>query len=394
MKTLSPTIDHSFWLLRLVAPHGLRLRLAAAALSLAPLAAASLLLLPVQAQSQTVRYQILSGEYVMVGGIWGSWTNRLPNSEQSLVELTTGLPGGSASARVLGANGTSVALALVNGAQLGSQLRFHYVTNAPNYPLNPNPALLDYTLLLGSNSLSLAGSIQSQSYGADIPYGFFYYAVQAVPLPDLCILPAYSGDVGVSTNSVFPGEVLGVHWRGHNNATACVPEIQCVERFGPASGPWQDGVFLFNDTTNFLIGNSTFSGSLAIGGAYTNQGSFVIPTNTTPGLYGVEIRIDYLAGNTNGAVREQDETNNVGRVPNLVAVLPRLSFTGIQRLDDHTVRVQVRGAVTEPVRIQTSKSASGGAWTDLTNAPAFRGVIEYLDVTATNSSCFYRVLSP
>jgi hypothetical protein len=329
----------------------------------------------------------------MIGGIWGSLTNALPNSAQAFVELNRGTAAGAASLRILGGDGISVALSLVNGVVAGNYAWFHYITNAPNYPLNPNPATVDYQVTFTDSALWLNGSITSQPYGADIPYSFVHSGVQSVPLPDLFTLLLPPINFGISTNRVFPDDLLGVWWKGYNNATACI-DPPCAERFGPAFGPWQDAIFLYNSATNILLGTAGFNGSLPIGGGYTNQASFLIATDTPPGLYGIQVWIDYLPGNTNGAVAEQNEQNNTARLPALLTVLPRLSITGIRRLDDQTVRLQVSGSVTQQVRIQASAILTDGSWADLATFPGFRGAVEWDDSSATNSIRFYRAISP
>jgi hypothetical protein len=256
-------------------------------------------------------------------------------------------------------------------------------------------ATLDYQVTNTDNTLWLEGSIRTGDFCCDIPYAFAHYAVQAVRLPDLFTMLLPSINFGVSTNQVFPGDVVDVHWKGYNNSTVCIPEFPpCVERFGPAFGPWQDAVFLFSSATNFLLGTSGFSGSLATGSAYTNQGSFLIPPDTAPGLYGIEIRIDYQAGNTNGVVAEQNEGNNTARIVNLLNVRPPLAITGVKRPDDRTAWLELSGSVTQQVRIQVSQTLSSNTWTDLTNFPAFRGAVECWDDTGTNQTRFYRALSP
>lgn len=219
---------------------------------------------------------------------------------------------------------------------------------------------------------------------------------QAQNLPDLFtrLLPPIN--FALSTNQVFLGDMLTVNWPGANNGTFCIPEDPfCFDIFGPAYGPWDDAVFLFDNSTNRLLGTATFAGWLPPHGGYRQQATFAVPLDLRPGVYGVEIRIDYLPGTNTGHVVEQNELNNTDRISRAVTVLPRLSFTGIRRQSDGHVILQIRGALDQAVRIQISSTLPTNAWADLVSFPRLRETIEYTDNTATNSPMrFYRALSP
>ncbi len=230
-----------------------------------------------------------------------------------------------------------------------------------------------------------------------LPNGPFCVCASPVQkLPDLYTLLFPGINFGVSPDQVLPGETLVVNWSGANNGTYCIPEDPyCPEFFGPAFGPWEDAVFLFNDSTSWLLGTATFGGYLLPHGGYDLQGSFQIPLDLPPGVYGVEIRIDYLDGNDEGRILEHNTQNNADRVPGAVTVLPRPSFTSVSRGADGKIHLQLTGSLARQVRIQSSPSLSSDSWTDLVSFTDLTGSVEYTDNTAPDAAIrFYRAVSP
>jgi hypothetical protein len=126
----------------------------------------------------------------------------------------------------------------------------------------------------------------------------------------------------ISTNQLVPGEWLSVRWEGLNNATACLRALgtPCVERFGPASGTWEDSVFIVNDSTRRKLGSVQFTGSIEPGGEYELEGTFRIPLDLLPGEYNLELKLDD-APDPAGNLREANESNNVLAVPRALRVV-------------------------------------------------------------------------
>jgi hypothetical protein len=69
-------------------------------------------------------YQITSGTYTMVGGIWGALTQELPSTDQAFVMLTTDPQSGRAELTVLAQDQETVSLTLTNGLISGTVIRF------------------------------------------------------------------------------------------------------------------------------------------------------------------------------------------------------------------------------------------------------------------------------
>lgn len=61
-------------------------------------------------------------------------------------------------------------------------------------------------------------------------------------LPDLYTSPLL--DIVCSPSVVVTGETLTVGWKGANNQVIGIPGDPQAEVFGPAYGPWTDGIFL------------------------------------------------------------------------------------------------------------------------------------------------------
>lgn len=215
-------------------------------------------------------------------------------------------------------------------------------------------------------------------------------------LPDLYTILFPGINSRLSTNQVFPGDMLTVQWSGYNNSVAGIPENPPPPQiFGPAYGPWQDAVMLTGTPTNRLLGTATFIGMLAPGGGYNLQGTFAVPYDIPPGVYGVQVYIDYLAGNTNGTVLEANERNNADQVSRALTVLPPLSFTGGIQVTGRAVYLHFGGSVTQQFRIQASPTINNPTWSDLGIFPSLRGTTQYVDnVTTNGASRFYRLISP
>jgi hypothetical protein len=118
---------------------------------------------------------------------------------------------GTATVRILSTDGSSEFLRLDHGVWFGSQILFRYVTNHPYYPTVTSPAVVDYQVTFSANAISLGGSITSEVPCCDIPHTFAHSDVNGSridPLPDLYtfILPGFS--FWLSTNQVFPGDML------------------------------------------------------------------------------------------------------------------------------------------------------------------------------------------
>jgi hypothetical protein len=129
-----------------------------------------------------------------------------------------------------------------------------------------------------------------------------------------------------SPAQLYPGEMLSIRWLTANNATMCIPEFPCIEIFGPAYGPWQEAAFLSTDASpdggDILLGTITFDGTLGPGGAHEVITQFQVPFDCLPGDYKVIVYVDYVAGQPNGQVTENGETNNWGACTGTLMVMP------------------------------------------------------------------------
>jgi hypothetical protein len=124
----------------------------------------------------------------------------------------------------------------------------------------------------------------------------------AAQLPDLYTL---SFVIHCTPQAVHHGQIIRVTWTGANNDTFPVPG-----GFGPAYGPWDDGIFLTDSSTNILIGTAQFTGVLTHGQSYNRTMDFTIPTYLPDGTYRVAVKIDYNPTNSAGRVAEANEGNN------------------------------------------------------------------------------------
>lgn len=131
-------------------------------------------------------YQVMSGAYTMVGGIWGSLTQRLPNAEQAFVELRTDVQHGRAVLVILGQDGQTPFLTLTNGLIAGTVIRFEYSAAHP-YPDLHTLGTLDYTVTNLGDGLSIEGDISFSPVCCDIPYLFRHSNVMATQAPILAI---------------------------------------------------------------------------------------------------------------------------------------------------------------------------------------------------------------
>ena len=103
-------------------------------------------------------YQITSGTYTMVGGIWGSLSANLPNPDQTCVLLTTDPQNGRAELTFLGQDQQTPFLTLTNGLISGTVIRFQYPARHP-YPDVGLPGMLDYTVTNLAGTLRIDGNI-------------------------------------------------------------------------------------------------------------------------------------------------------------------------------------------------------------------------------------------
>ncbi len=342
-----------------------------------------------------ILYRIEAGNYTIVGGFAGTVTVPLPNGSQAYVELTTGTTSGTAALRILGTNEAVVFLSLSGGLVSGNQITFRGTIPTPGFPLVDGQAEVAYVVAYTANSLSLNGTIASRVPCCDLPSSFRHDGVQAFRRPDLFTSLLPSINFGLSTNRVFSGDRVEVQWSGYNNGTACLLDFgPCPERFGPARGPWQDAVSLVNGTNRWLLGTLEFNGVLPVGGGYRSAGSFQIPDELAPGIYGIEIQIDHRFGTTNGIVLEQNEGNNTARRAGLITVLPRLSIQEVARMADGSLRLRIQAAVTGPFRLQARSAWSPGEWTDKATFTGGSGPHEWVDREVSAPARFYRVVAP
>lgn len=162
----------------------------------------------------------------------------------------------------------------------------------------------------------------------------------------------------------------------------------------PARGPWQDAVSLVSGTNRWLLGVAKFDGVLPVGGGYRSRGLFRIPQDIAPGVYGIEIRIDYQPTSTNGIVVEQNEGNNSARQAGILTVLPSLSILDVARMLVGAVRLRIMAAVTGTFRVQACPSLASGEWADLATFPGGSRTFEWVDREVNAPMRFYRVVAP
>ena len=133
--------------------------------------------------------------------------------------------------------------------------------------------------------------------------------IHAERLPDLYTM---SFSTRLSPHTLWAGDSLTVTWSGANNGTICLdPPFgppECPEVFGPAYAPWNDALFLSNDTTwdtgDVLLGLVEAARSLPADGGYSASAAFPVPVDIAPGEYRLIVYIDYLAGQQSGRISE------------------------------------------------------------------------------------------
>lgn len=131
-------------------------------------------------------FQILSGSYQQVGGIWGVLTQTLPNPGQAFLTLSTNASDGRAELSFLGADQQTVFLKLTNGVSTGSTIRFQYPVRHPYFPNVEDAGTLDYTATNVAGVLRVDGAIRFQEpMGPDIPHFFGHTNVTAAAMPVL-----------------------------------------------------------------------------------------------------------------------------------------------------------------------------------------------------------------
>ena len=129
-------------------------------------------------------YQVQSGMYRAVGGIWGVLTLQLPGSNQSFI-LLNAADTGPAELKFLDSKQQRVFLRLTNGVVSGNVIRFQYQTAHLLVPTLP--AQVDYTITNAAGHLWISGSITSSPTCCDIPYEWEHHNVRATFLPGLSI---------------------------------------------------------------------------------------------------------------------------------------------------------------------------------------------------------------
>lgn len=159
-----------------------------------------------------------------------------------------------------------------------------------------------------------------------------FAATATAQLPDLFTSSLF---IECSPHGLHQGQVLRVIWKGINNDTYPIPG-----GFGPAYGPWEDGIFLTNGSTNILIGTAGFTGVLTHGQYYDQTVDFVIPNHVPDGTYRIFVKIDYVSTNSAGRVIEANEENNED------SGYFGLASADIARLRLHTIAYASNGVAT------------------------------------------------
>jgi hypothetical protein len=131
-------------------------------------------------------YQITSGTYTMVGGIWGTLTQDLPSTDQAIVMLTTDPQSGRAELRVLAQDQQTVSLTLTNGLMSGTVIRFQHQTQHPYAGIQVS-GTADYTVTNLAGALRIDGGIEFPPLCCDIPFFFGHTNVAAIAMPLLTI---------------------------------------------------------------------------------------------------------------------------------------------------------------------------------------------------------------
>lgn len=129
-------------------------------------------------------YQITSGKYVMIGGIWGSLTNNLPSPQQMFILLKQ--DGTTIDLTLLGEDQRTAWMVFTNGVLTNNAIRFRYEVTHP-YPDVTVRGSLDYNVVQSEQVLRLEGSSSFEPVCCDIPFYFAHVAVEAVEVPLLSI---------------------------------------------------------------------------------------------------------------------------------------------------------------------------------------------------------------
>ncbi|HOK78082.1 MAG TPA: hypothetical protein PLW35_10220 [Verrucomicrobiota bacterium] len=135
---------------------------------------------------QQILYQISSGAYTMVGGIWGELEARLPNSDQTFVLLKINQTANRADLTILGEDRRTVFLALSNGIVTESTIQFKHEAVHP-YPDIEERGAADYVVTRAGNELHIKGAREFTVVCCDIPYYFAHTDVVATEVPAMAI---------------------------------------------------------------------------------------------------------------------------------------------------------------------------------------------------------------
>ncbi len=146
--------------------------------------------LPLQAAPHTDLYEITSGTYREVGGIWGIWTRDLPAFDQAFIKLTTDRELNTSEMWILGNDLDPFAFPFfgspfTDGSLNGSLILFHDTTLVSDLGV---PGELAYSIVLNGDLISLQGELSSEPICCDIPYLFYHMGVEA------SLVPAEGGD--------------------------------------------------------------------------------------------------------------------------------------------------------------------------------------------------------
>ena len=159
-------------------------------------------------------------------------------------------------------------------------------------------------------------------------------------LPDLFTVSQY---VECTPHALHQGQLIHLTWTGMND-----PSFPLPSGYGPALGPWEDGVFLINNFSNTLIGTAGFTGVLLPGQVYHRLEGFSIPDSVPDGTYRILVKLDYSPINPAGRIMEVDEGNNEasGILGKGSVDITRLQIVGLR---------------------QTGNKALSVSWTSVTN---------------------------
>lgn len=166
-----------------------------------------------------------------------------------------------------------------------------------------------------------AGASYPQSLDVNIPAGLSgpYYVLVYTDRNDAVVETNENNNLGLASTALpiqlpaltdlavtfvgtfsggMPGGIVTIGWTVTNQGP------------NPTTGVWADAVYLSRDTTwdieDIPIGRRVHPGPLAVGASYNGTLPVVLPS-LDPGPYYVIVRTDIL-----NAVRETDETNNIG----------------------------------------------------------------------------------